>query len=101
MKIYTFSKRFLLTFMILSLLMLIFSVDSDCQIRVRTEPKIPDIPGYVTLKCDFHMHTVFSDGNVWPPIRTEEAWMYFRLRSMLSINLTKMISRQITTGHSN
>lgn len=35
---------------------------------------IPDIPGYVTLKCDFHMHTVFSDGNVWPVIRVNEAW---------------------------
>ena len=27
---------------------------------------IPDILGYKTLKCDFHMHTVFSDGMVWP-----------------------------------
>jgi 3',5'-nucleoside bisphosphate phosphatase len=34
---------------------------------------IPDIPGYVTLKCDFHMHTIFSDGNVWPTIRIDEA----------------------------
>ncbi|HUW93494.1 MAG TPA: PHP domain-containing protein [Bacteroidales bacterium] len=34
---------------------------------------MPDIPGYVTLKCDFHMHTVFSDGNVWPTVRIEEA----------------------------
>lgn len=34
----------------------------------------PDIPGYVTLKCEFHMHTVFSDGTVWPSIRVEEAW---------------------------
>lgn len=33
----------------------------------------PDIPGYKTLKCDFHMHTVFSDGSVWPDIRVEEA----------------------------
>lgn len=33
----------------------------------------PNIPGYVTLKCDFHQHTVFSDGNVWPSIRVEEA----------------------------
>ena len=33
----------------------------------------PDIPGYRTLKCDFHIHTVFSDGNVWPTIRVEEA----------------------------
>jgi len=35
---------------------------------------LPDLPGYVTLKCDFHMHTVFSDGNVWPTIRVDEAW---------------------------
>lgn len=33
----------------------------------------PDIAGYKTLKCDFHIHTVFSDGNVWPTIRVEEA----------------------------
>jgi hypothetical protein len=37
--------------------------------------KIPDILGYHVLKCDFHMHTVFSDGNVWPIIRPEEAWL--------------------------
>lgn len=35
---------------------------------------IPDIPGFQTLKCDFHMHTVFSDGTVWPTVRVEEAW---------------------------
>ncbi len=35
---------------------------------------IPNIPGYRTLKCDFHMHTVFSDGTVWPTVRVEEAW---------------------------
>lgn len=34
---------------------------------------LPDLPGYVTLKCDFHMHTVFSDGNVWPNYRLFEA----------------------------
>jgi hypothetical protein len=34
---------------------------------------LPDLPGYVTLKCDFHMHTVFSDGNVWPLNRVDEA----------------------------
>ena len=26
--------------------------------------KFPDINGYKTLICDFHQHTVFSDGNV-------------------------------------
>jgi len=35
---------------------------------------MPDIPKYVTLKCDFHSHTVFSDGNVWPTQRVGEAW---------------------------
>lgn len=34
---------------------------------------IPDIPGYKTLKCDFHLHTVFSDGSVWPTLRVNEA----------------------------
>lgn len=34
---------------------------------------IPNIPGYVTLKCDFHIHTVFSDGDVWPTVRIDEA----------------------------
>lgn len=44
------------------------------QAYTRTEIKIPDIPGYQTLKCDFHIHTVFSDGLVWPTIRVQEAW---------------------------
>jgi phosphoribosyl-ATP pyrophosphohydrolase len=35
---------------------------------------IPDLKGYVTLKCDFHMHTVFSDGTVWPTVRVDEAF---------------------------
>jgi hypothetical protein len=34
----------------------------------------PDIMGYETLACDFHMHTVFSDGEVWPTVRVKEAW---------------------------
>ncbi len=40
----------------------------------RQEIHFPDIPGYQTLKCDFHMHTVFSDGKVWPTVRVDEAW---------------------------
>jgi len=36
---------------------------------------LPDLPGFVTLKCDFHMHTVFSDGHVWPTVRVQEAWL--------------------------
>jgi hypothetical protein len=40
----------------------------------RREIHFPDILGYKTLKCDLHMHTVFSDGLVWPTVRVEEAW---------------------------
>ena len=42
--------------------------------KVRTEISIPNFDGYQTLKCDFHIHTVFSDGLVWPIIRVDEAW---------------------------
>ncbi len=34
---------------------------------------IPNPDGYLTLKGDFHIHTVFSDGDVWPSFRVEEA----------------------------
>jgi len=35
---------------------------------------IPNLKGYMTLKCDFHMHSVFSDGLVWPTVRVGEAY---------------------------
>lgn len=38
--------------------------------------QVPDIPGYKTLKGDFHLHTIFSDGTVWPTVRVTEAWEY-------------------------
>jgi hypothetical protein len=56
------------------LLLFLISAVSFAQTRARTDVNFPDIPGYKTLICDFHMHTVFSDGNVWPSIRSEEAW---------------------------
>lgn len=33
----------------------------------------PNTEKYQTLVVDLHMHTVFSDGSVWPDIRVEEA----------------------------
>lgn len=42
--------------------------------KSRQEIRIPDINGYKALKGDFHLHTVFSDGNVMPHIRIDEAW---------------------------
>ncbi len=50
------------------------TMQSFAQLRVRKEIRIPDVLGYKTLKCDFHIHTVFSDGSVWPSVRPEEAW---------------------------
>ena len=32
-----------------------------------------DVPGHELLIGDFHMHTVFSDGVVWPTVRVDEA----------------------------
>ncbi len=50
----------------------------------------PDIEGYKTLKTDLHIHTVFSDGNVWPNIRVMEA-----LRENLdAISLTEHLEYQ-------
>ncbi len=50
----------------------------------------PNIEGYVTLKTDLHIHTVFSDGNVWPTIRVQEA-----LRENLdAISLTEHLEYQ-------
>lgn len=50
----------------------------------------PDIEGYLTLKTDLHIHTVFSDGNVWPTIRVQEA-----LRENLdAISLTEHLEYQ-------
>jgi 3',5'-nucleoside bisphosphate phosphatase len=42
--------------------------------QVRDEFRVPDIPGFQTLKMDPHLHTVFSDGLVWPTVRVHEAW---------------------------
>lgn len=50
----------------------------------------PDIEGYKTLKTDLHIHTVFSDGDVWPNIRVQEA-----LRENLdAISLTEHLEYQ-------
>jgi len=56
--------------LLLSLILLPLTILSQDD---KKEFNFPDIPGYVTLKCDFHMHTVFSDGLVWPTTRVDEA----------------------------
>ncbi len=46
----------------------------SAQLEVRRDLRFPQLPDYKTLACDFHMHTVFSDGNVWPTVRVNETW---------------------------
>lgn len=47
---------------------------NSVQAQHRNEIKVPNLDGYTTLKCDFHIHTVFSDGLVWPTVRVDEAY---------------------------
>ena len=54
--------------------MLVACVAVCAQAPVRQPLPVPDIPGYHTLKADFHLHTVFSDGNVWPTVHVQDAW---------------------------
>ncbi len=58
------------------LIALLFFISIVSGFGQRKIVNIPDIPGYVTLKCDFHLHTVFSDGSVWPANRVAEAYIY-------------------------
>jgi hypothetical protein len=59
----------------LIVLAIFVAASSFGQDRERADRRIefPDVPGYLTLKCDLHQHTVFSDGAVWPDIRVQEA----------------------------
>jgi hypothetical protein len=35
---------------------------------------LPVLDDYVLLKADLHLHTIFSDGSIWPTTRVEEAF---------------------------
>jgi len=74
MKEFNSVKQIILKCLVCLIFLLLLSQFCFAQFNARNEIKIPNIPGYVTLKCDFHMHTVFSDGNVWPSVRVQEAW---------------------------
>ena len=43
------------------------------QIPPKRTITIPDVEGFQVLKGDFHIHTIFSDGSVWPQERVVEA----------------------------
>jgi len=58
--------------------------------QARGKIVIPDLKGYVTLKCDFHMHTMFSDGTVWPTVRVDEAYR----EGLDAISITEHLERR-------
>ena len=58
----------------IAILLTVLCLAAPAAAQVRHEIQFPDLPGMVTLKCDLHMHTMFSDGSVWPTVRVEEAW---------------------------
>lgn len=59
---------------VLSLAILAGSLLTPAHAQQRNEIAVPNIDGYTTLKCDFHIHSVFSDGLVWPTVRVNEAY---------------------------
>ncbi len=59
---------------ILCCLILAAALASVGSAQTRDPLPVPGVPGYKTLKGDFHLHTVISDGEVWPTTRLAEAW---------------------------
>lgn len=68
---------------------------------VNNEIVIPDVDGFKTLKGDMHLHTVFSDGRVWPTTRVDEAlWEGLDFIAMTD-HVDTRLQRQIKAGYFN
>jgi hypothetical protein len=59
---------------VVSTALLLVAATASAPAQTRDPLPVPDVGVYKTLKCDLHMHTVFSDGEVWPTTRVTEAW---------------------------
>jgi len=59
---------------VVGLLLWLIICSSAGTAQLRYPLPVPDVPGFKTLKCDLHQHTVISDGEVWPTTRVTEAW---------------------------
>lgn len=68
---------------------------------VRHEVNVPNVDEYITLKCDFHMHTVFSDGYVWPDLRVIEAWITGLDVIAITDHIEGPVDRPFLTGDDN
>ena len=87
-------KLFLLIVLIGAIGLKAIAQKSDHTHALGTSMDFPNILGYKTLKCDFHQHTVFSDGEVWPSIRVRESLM----DHLDAISLTEHIEYQPHLG---
>lgn len=79
------------TLVALTTLLSLFNLSAQTHSHAGAQPlSYPNIDGYISLKTDLHMHSVFSDGKVWPTIRVQEA-----LRENLdAISLTEHLEYQ-------
>ena len=66
--------RFRATILVSLVLALLVTAAPVLPQTQRNPLPVPDVDEFKTLKCDFHMHTVFSDGQVWPTVRVMEAY---------------------------
>jgi len=88
-------KSILLAILFLSMALTVVSAqDEKHSHALGTSMQFPNILGYQTLKCDFHQHSVFSDGDVWPSIRVRESLM----DNLDAISLTEHIEYQPHLG---
>lgn len=69
------------------------------QAQMRNEIVIPQVGEYQTLKCDFHIHTVYSDGLVWPTVRVDEAYREGLDCIALTEHLEYRPHKDIKAGH--
>lgn len=71
------------------------------RLFTRNELNLPDLDDYRVLKCDFHTHTVFSDGLVWPDWRIYEAWQDGLDAVAITDHIEHRINRAWLTGDLN
>ena len=68
---------------------------------IRNEINIPGFGDYQVMKCDFHTHTVFSDGLVWPDGRIYEAWQDGLDAVAITDHIEHRINKEMLNGDLN
>lgn len=100
------SKLFLATLLLSSVSLLAQNMNNVQMpeitlVNKRTIVHVPNMLGYQTLKCDFHMHTIFSDGQVWPTVRVDEAWQMGLDAIAITDHIENNPSKKFVSGDDN